>query len=615
MYQKYLIARLLEVALAFTVIVSAFVLRAGELVNFAVLVCCAAFLSGARYSGTIQRMRYSHTVAIGTLLAMFTVLFLFSPTFWVAAVVAFPLIILFAGVQKGWAGLVIVLLTLSSAIVAVLLDAGAANARLHDLKIGETLGFALACLAATSAAVWLIQNESRKAVTKLESVHSAILSRERQIEHLAHRDALTGLPAHTVARGRFEQMQQAADRRNGSCGVLFINLDCFKLINENMGHLVGDQMLTHCARILAAQLPPESTLCRQGGDEFVLLLGSAEDKGGVTGLIENIVEAMKEPMLVNQVPVVASCSIGVALYPSDGSTYDDLVHNAIKAMRVAKDSGRNGFEFFDQSLNTSERKSFHLLAGLRQAIACDQLVLFYQPQFELQTGRLIGAEALVRWNHESEGLMTPASFIHLAEASGLINELGTWVLREACRQGAAWRAAGKELTVSINTSPVQFRRKDMCGTVKAALEETGLPAELLDVELTEGLFLEDTQATTENLWRLRQLGVNMSIDDFGTGYSNLAYLPRLPVQQLKIDQRFIRDLTPENLMLVRSIIQMADNFKLVAIAEGIEDQATMQTLSELGCTRGQGYYWDKPLPASEFTRKYIQPSLRLASAN
>lgn len=347
----------------------------------------------------------------------------------------------------------------------------------------------------------------------------------------------------------------------------------------------------------------------------MLLLGAADDKDGVTGLIENIVEAMKEPMLVNKVPVVASCSIGLALYPSDGATYDDLVHNANKAMRVAKDSGRNGFEFFDQSLNTSERKSFHLLAGLRQAIACNQLVLFYQPQFELQTGRLIGAEALVRWNHESEGLMTPASFIHLAEASGLINELGTWVLREACRQGAAWRAAGKELTVSINTSPVQFRRKDMCGTVKAALEETGLPAELLDVELTEGLFLEDTEATSENLWRLRQLGVNMSIDDFGTGYSNLAYLPRLPVQQLKIDQRFIRDLTPENLMLVRSIIQMADNFKLVAIAEGIEDQATMQALIELGCTRGQGYYWDKPLPAAEFTRKYIQPVLRLASAN
>lgn len=615
MYQKYLIARLLEVALAFTIIASAFVLRAGELANFAVLVCCAVFLSGARYSAAIQRVRASHSIAIATLLAMVTVLFWFSPSFWLATTVAFPLVILFAGVRRGSLLLAGVLLALGSSIVAVLLDAGTTADRLAELQLAETLGFALACLVATTGAVWLIQNESRKAVTKLESVHSAILSRERQIEHLAHRDALTGLPAHTVARGRFEQMQQAADRRNGSCGVLFINLDCFKLINENMGHLVGDQMLTHCARVLAAQLPPESTLCRQGGDEFVLLLGAADDKDGVTGLIENIVEAMKEPMLVNKVPVVASCSIGLALYPSDGATYDDLVHNANKAMRVAKDSGRNGFEFFDQSLNTSERKSFHLLAGLRQAIACNQLVLFYQPQFELQTGRLIGAEALVRWNHESEGLMTPASFIHLAEASGLINELGTWVLREACRQGAAWRAAGKELTVSINTSPVQFRRKDMCGTVKAALEETGLPAELLDVELTEGLFLEDTQATTENLWRLRQLGVNMSIDDFGTGYSNLAYLPRLPVQQLKIDQRFIRDLTPENLMLVRSIIQMADNFKLVAIAEGIEDQATMQTLSELGCTRGQGYYWDKPLPAAEFTRKYIQPGLRLASAN
>ncbi|HCF2446909.1 TPA: bifunctional diguanylate cyclase/phosphodiesterase [Pseudomonas aeruginosa] len=615
MYQNYLISRLLEVALAFTIIASVFVLRAGELANFAVLVCCAAFLSGARYSAAIQRVRASHSIAIATMLAMVTVLFWFSPSFWLAATLAFPLVILFAGVRRGWSLLAGVLLALGSSIAAVLLDSGTAADRLAELQLAETLGFALACLVATTAAVWLIQNESRKAVTKLESVHSAILSRERQIEHLAHRDALTGLPAHTVARGRFEQMQLAADRRNGSCGVLFINLDCFKLINENMGHLVGDQMLAHCARVLAAQLPPESTLCRQGGDEFVLLLGAADDKDGVTGLIENIVEAMKEPMLVNKAPVVASCSIGLALYPSDGATYDDLVHNANKAMRVAKDSGRNGFEFYDQSLNTSERKSFHLLAGLRQAIASNQLVLFYQPQFELQTGRLIGAEALVRWNHESEGLMTPASFIHLAEASGLINELGTWVLREACRQGAAWRATGKELTVSINTSPVQFRRKDMCGTVMAALEETGFPAELLDVELTEGLFLEDTEATSENLWRLRQLGVNMSIDDFGTGYSNLAYLPRLPVQQLKIDQRFIRDLTPENLMLVRSIIQMADNFKLVAIAEGIEDQATMQALIELGCTRGQGYYWDKPLPAAEFTRKYIQPVLRLVNAN
>lgn len=471
----------------------------------------------------------------------------------------------------------------------------------------DQLLYCLFLIAGCAAIVLSVQLTSYRAVAKLDASNAAVIAREKEIYFLNSHDLLTGLPIRTLAKDRFELMMRTASQRKGSCAILFLNLDNFRHINNHLGHPAGDQFLVHIAQQLRTIAGPENSVCRQTGDEFLILLDKADSNETITGLINAVMEELKAPVTIHGTDVSCSCSIGVAVYPADGRTFDEIANNADAAMAMAKGAGRNAFMFFDQKANTREKKSFHMITNLRKAITGGELVLHYQPQFDLATGRIIGAEALVRWQHPTEGLLSPGSFIHLAEKSGLIDDLGNWVLFEACGQAANWYRQGHSIVVSINTSPIQFMRRDMASTIASALKQSGLPAKLLDIELTESLFVEDTQETSENLLRIRQLGVNLSIDDFGTGYSCIGYLPRLPVQTMKIDQSFIRDMTPDKLKIVRSMIQLAGNFNLETIAEGVEDASTMSKLLELGCTRGQGYHWDRPLSVGAFEAKYMAP--------
>jgi diguanylate cyclase len=615
MREKYHVRQLIEVALAVIVVTALIHVLDHGLFSQLVLVAAVPFLLYARRITKLGEPALAFKMLVVTLSLVATLLTWGRGGLSDPAVLSYPAILLLFSLI-GSRGLLIaafVFFAFSLSLLFTLQRMGIHSVGGGTQQVLDLVSI-LIVLAGTTGIVLSVQGTAGNAVARLYASHAAVVQSEKQVEFLAHHDILTGLPTRTLARDRFEIMMRAAARRGGNCSILFLNLDNFRLINEQMGHQAGDQFLIHVARLLRHAVGPENAVCRQSGDEFLILVSNADVNEKITGIMNAVIEEMKTPVTISGTLLSCSCSIGVAIYPADGATYDEVFKHADAAMSMAKDAGRNAFQFYDQKLNSREKKSFHMITSLRQAISSGELVLYYQPQFELRTGKMIGAEALVRWVHSTEGLLSPAAFIHLAENSGLINELGNWVLYEACRQGAEWLRSGHDLVVSINTSPIQFRRKDMIDNIVAALKQTGLPPKNLDIELTEGLFLEDTQETADNLRRIRELGVNMSIDDFGTGYSNLAYLPRLPVQQLKIDQSFIRNMTPDNHKLVLSMVQIARNFNLATMAEGVEDATTLDRLIELGCSRGQGYLWDGPLPANVFKAKYLQPNTMFESA-
>jgi EAL domain-containing protein (putative c-di-GMP-specific phosphodiesterase class I) len=334
-----------------------------------------------------------------------------------------------------------------------------------------------------------------------------------------------------------------------------------------------------------------------------MVLADVDDISAITHVIERVQASLMQPVALRGMQVVTSLSIGVALYPRDGEDFDELLKHAELAMYQAKSSGRNGYCFFDAQLNRDSRERLALEMGLRQALRHKQFVLHYQPIMDIRSGALLGAEALVRWQHPERGLLGPDTFIGIAERSGLIVEIGDWVLNEACCQMHAWHAAGlPRVFVSVNLSGMQFQRADVVQLVDAALQRSGLPAEYLELELTESILLQGSEPLIEVLQRLNALGVKLSIDDFGTGYSSLAYLQRFQVDKLKIDQSFVRGIRSDerDAAIVNAIIQMARILHLVTTAEGIEDVETCQRLAELGCDQAQGYLFARPLAAEAF---------------
>ena len=468
-------------------------------------------------------------------------------------------------------------------------------------------------LVTSTGMIWAISRDYSTAYLRLQSSHDQVLASQVQIEYMAHHDSLTGLPTRTLARDRFEAMILDSALKNRQCALLFIDVDNFKAINDAMGHKAGDQYLQRVADVLRGSVGENETACRQSGDEFLLLLDNTQGAESIGDLTNALLDRLRTPFEIDGIDLSISCSVGIAIYPQDGTTYDELIKNADTAMYKAKESGRNGFCFYDTQCHGGVKQNIHLMSGLRNAIQQGELVLHYQPQFDLTTEKLIGAEALVRWNHPTQGLLSPLTFIHLAETSGMINDLGNWVLNEACRQNEIWRQKGLDIVMSINLSPMQFRRNDLHLTIAQALSKSGLPGKNLELELTESLFVDDTEKVGEMLTKINDMGVLMSIDDFGTGYSNLSYLRRLPVQQLKIDQSFVRHMDHNNEALINVIIQMAENFSLISIAEGIEDEESMLRLRDMGCQRGQGYYWDKPLTSDRFQEKYVNNVKQLAA--
>ena len=426
---------------------------------------------------------------------------------------------------------------------------------------------------------------------------------QEQVEFLAYHDALTGLPNRLLAKERFELARAFAERQGCKVALLFLDLDNFKLINDSLGHGIGDVLLKNVAQRLKESLRESDTLSRQGGDEFLIVLGEVPNQEIVGEIAEKILPQMLETFSLEENDLSISLSIGIAVYPEDGNDYDTLLKKADTAMYQSKMAGRNTYRFYVEQMNIDAIEHLQIRNNLRKGMERQEFVLHYQPQIDLASDTVIGAEALIRWNHPELGMVSPARFIPLAEESGMIVRLGEWVLDEACRQGVAWREAGlPELVIAVNLSAVQFKCGDLEKTVIRALSRSGLDPSLLELELTESILISDTEKVLTMVQRLKALGIKLSIDDFGTGYSSLSYLKRFAVDKLKIDQSFVRDMAndPNDAIIVRTIIQMAKSLNLKTIAEGVETQRQLAMLGLQRCDEAQGYYFARPMCAADF---------------
>ena len=426
---------------------------------------------------------------------------------------------------------------------------------------------------------------------------------QQRIETLAYRDVLTGLPNRLLLSQRVDFALRMAERNGGQFAVFFLDLDRFKNINDSMGHSFGDRVLVEVASRIGSCLRDVDTLCRLGGDEFVLFLQEA-DAPGAEACAQCVLHAVAEPFVLDGMNFSVGCSIGVALYPDDGKTLDELIQYADTAMYRVKDRGRGSFRFYQPQMNVDVLSRIKMDHAMRQGMQQGNFRIHYQPQIEIASGRLIGAEALARWTDAEFGEVPPNVFIQLAEETGFITTVGSWVLEQAVRQAALWQRSGTPLVVSINVSPLQFQQADFVDVVGQALRSAGLAPELLELELTESILVRDADEALERLHALAAIGVNLSIDDFGTGYSSLSYLKRFPIGKLKIDRSFVTGLPEDDSdrAIVSATIAMAHALRLSVVAEGVETQAQMDCLRELDCAAYQGFLCSAALPASEFTR-------------
>jgi len=423
---------------------------------------------------------------------------------------------------------------------------------------------------------------------------------EEQIEFHAYHDVLTHLPNRKLFTDRLSQNLTHARRTGKPLAVMFVDLDHFKSINDTLGHTAGDELLLEMARRLRGCVREDDTVARLGGDEFTIILSELRHPEDAVTVAEKIIKAVQKSITIGGMPIDVSASIGIALYPVDGNDPESLLRNADSAMYRAKESGRNTYQLCTDEMKGRALQRLSLESKLRRAVQEQQLVLHYQPQVSLGDGKVIGAEALLRWNDPERGYVYPASFIPVAEESRLILPIGEWVLRTACTQMREWRDRGLALPrISINLSPRQFQQQDLVDTVRRVLEETGLEAKALEIEITEGTAMANAEASIETLHALRELGCSISIDDFGTGYSSLNYLKRFPITCVKVDSAFVRDLTRNegDAAIVSAVIAIARSLKLRVIAEGVETEEQLAFLRKRKCDAAQGYYFSRPVEA------------------
>jgi diguanylate cyclase (GGDEF)-like protein len=435
------------------------------------------------------------------------------------------------------------------------------------------------------------------------AAYVATLLRDRATtEHRARHDELTGLPNRTLLFDRLERALAHARRSGGAVAVMFVDLDRFKDINDTFGHAAGDQLLSQTAFRLRACLRDEDTVARLGGDEFALMLPHLNGFDGAVTVAERVMEAFKAPFSLAEERMVVTPSMGIAIYPDDGLHPHELLANADKAMYRAKEMGRNTYEIYSTALQTKADERLALEAALRRGLEQGELVLHYQPKIDLVTKRIVGAEALVRWDHPERGLLLPGHFVPLAEQSGLVVALGEMVLTEACEQTRRWQKEGLPVVpVSVNVSARQFRH-GVVETTAAVLRNTGLDPQFLEIELTESAAVDSLELTAEALNDLRAIGVRCSIDDFGTGYSSLSYLSRLPIDSLKIDKSFVQAKSLADASIVAAIIAMAHSLGLKVIAEGVETDEQLEYLAEHRCDEVQGYLFSRPVSAKDFAQ-------------
>jgi len=463
-------------------------------------------------------------------------------------------------------------------------------------------------LLVSAAAVWIVIDDMQKALDRLREQIGKFTASQAHLAYLAKHDALTGLCNRALGRDRIEQALGQAARQQKRVALLFVDLDNFKSVNDVLGHQTGDDFLKEVALRLTQAVRESDVVSRHGGDEFLIGLPDIASADDASDVAAAILASLARPFVVKDTELSCTGSIGIALHPQDGADYDTLLRQSDIAMYVAKESGRNAWRFFDPVMQASLQQGVLLVSRLRGALARGEFELHYQPVIDLASGRLLGAEALIRWRRPEAPLMLPALFIDAAERSGLIVDIGEWVLEEACCQLVEWQSAGcGEFTMAVNLSVVQFRRGNVDEVVRRVLERSGLRAGCLELELTESTLVDDADAFILSLQRLKALGVKLAIDDFGTGYSNLAYLQRFAVDKLKIDRSFIVRLnnSGQDRVIVDAIVQIARSLDLVVTAEGIEDPSVVQALIEMGCAQGQGYLFGKPQPAAEFEKLLV----------
>ncbi|MGB0467902.1 MAG: sensor domain-containing protein [Pontibacterium sp.] len=451
-----------------------------------------------------------------------------------------------------------------------------------------------------------VEERTRELGLAINELHQEISERrlaEERVKHMAHHDALTGLPNRMLLEERLANALQQASSHNEKLAVLFIDLDRFKHVNDSLGHHEGDLLLIQASRWLQQAVRHSDTVARLGGDEFVIVLPHIQNPEQVSRIVQAIQQAFVQEVQLSLQDIFVTASIGIALYPGDGQSAGELMKNADAAMYHAKGQGRNCAQFFNRGIDDCLKERVSLESALFQGLTQQQFELYYQPQIDVKTNRVIGVEALIRWHHPEKGLISPTAFIPLAEETGLILEIGRWVLKNACRQAAAWQKQGFNLTVSANLSALQVQQSQFVADISDIITNSGLRPELFELELTESLIMKNTEETIATLHQLHQLGLQISVDDFGTGYSSLSYLKRLPLDKLKIDRSFVTDICtdPDDAMICRTIISMAHNLNMQVIAEGVETQEQLALLKKYGCEYCQGYLLYPPLPADQIT--------------
>ena len=436
-----------------------------------------------------------------------------------------------------------------------------------------------------------------------------------KLAYFAHHDSLTDLPNRALLNDRLTQAITAAQRHHSAFAVLYLDLDRFKHINDSLGHLVGDCLLQSVALRLSECVRASDTVSRLGGDEFVILLSEVTHAHDAVVCADKLLQAVRMPYVMDEHELQITASIGIVIYPGDGTAVEALLQNADSAMYEAKGRGRNNFQFYRSELNSSAIERQMLESGLRHAMQRHELELHYQPIMQLATGAIAGVEALIRWHHPTLGLVLPAQFISIAEESGLIVPIGQWVLREACRQAKTWQDAGLPLLrLAVNISAVELRSNGFVAGVTTILAETGFDPRRLELELTETFLMQDSKSTALVLIALKELGVQLALDDFGTGYSSLSYMRRFPIDALKVDQSFVRDLTTDedDASVVSAVISMGKNLHMRVVAEGVETREQCSFLEQHKCCEAQGFHFSRPLKANGLADLLRIASLRVA---
>jgi diguanylate cyclase (GGDEF)-like protein len=553
-----------------------------------------------------HKLQSSAYILLGSMASMLFALALTGAGLFDLAILGYPGLLIFS-VILGGVGLFIPVLTLVSVlcvVIAWLTLQGIITPQIPTLSWSHLI-FILVIFVVTGFSVYILVNDIKRLMRSLQRENAKVEQSKVEIQHIAHHDSLTNLPNRFYGEVLFSQALAASAEKQQKLALLFIDLDNFKPVNDALGHAAGDQLLEQLTQRLSKVLRPDQHLIRFGGDEFLLLAPFSNDNRQLGKLAEIMIRQCASEFDILQNRVVVSASLGIACAPEDGTDFKQLCRRADLAMYQAKEDGRNTYHFYDESLDKASDDKFKMLQLLRPALIEEQFKLYYQPMVSLSSGEITAVEALLRWPQPDGSMISPDQFIPLAESSGLINELGQWVLKQACICCAQQRRQGfANLRVAVNISVMQFKDGRLQHTVETALHSAGLPPEALELELTESLFIDETDQIQKQLDGLKELGITIAIDDFGTGYSNLGYLRDFKASKLKIDRSFITSLcvAEHDEPLVKAIVSMAASFGLETIAEGVEDEATLNKLLSLGCDTGQGYYWSRAVPENALSK-------------